>query len=205
MVLTDQPAAWTYKSQHTEIRLSKITVAALIKAAVIKLLMLSPFQAKRINIDTKRHDPISAVLSASFQTAGLIGRAAASMESEPMQAYKTAKAQGEHTSDNPATSDSSISENTTNSSLLLQHSEPTSSSSKDPTPARQIAYATAKSTTRLLLFPFKGLIIDIPLAATKGLRVLPSLYNDTTFSSHQPITDWISGSQVGFQSFRDGV
>ena len=197
MVLTDQPAAWTHKSHHTEIRLSKIAAAALIKAAVIKPSMLSPFRAKRINIDTKRHDPISAVLSASFQTAGSMGRAAASMMSEPMQAYKTAKAQGEQTSENSATPNPSTSLNVTDPNHPLQH--------QDPTPARQIAYATAKSTSRLLLFPLKGLIIDIPLAATEGLRALPSLYNDTTFSSHQPITDWKSGSQVGFQSFRDGV
>jgi len=36
VVLTDQPAAWTYKSHRTEIQLSKIVAAALIKAAVIK-------------------------------------------------------------------------------------------------------------------------------------------------------------------------
>ena len=203
MVLTDQPAAWTYKSHRTEIQLSKIVAAALIKAAVIKPSMLAPFQAKRINIDTKRHDPISAVLSASFQTAGLMGRAAASMVSEPMQAYKTAKAQGEM-NDVTTSRVPSTSSNATDSTLPLQHFKPTSSP-QDPTPACLAAYATAKSTTRLLLSPLKGLIIDIPLAATEGLRALPSLYNDHTYSDRKPITDWKSGSQVGFKSFCDGV
>jgi hypothetical protein len=204
MVLPDQPAAWLYKIDRTEIRLSKVAAAALLKAAVIKPSMLSPFRAKRINIDTKRHDPVSAVLSASFQTAGSMGRAAAGMVSEPMQAYKTAKARGEP-SQTPATSDSSTSETTTALSLPLQQREPASSSPQDPTPARQIAYATAKSTSRLLLFPLKGLIIDIPLAATEGMRALPLLYNDHSYSDRRPITDWKSGSQVGLQSFREGV
>jgi hypothetical protein len=204
IVLPDQPASWTYKSQRTEIRLSKIAAAALIKAAVIKPAMLSPFRAKRINIDTKRTDPVSAVLSASFQTAGSMGRAAASMVSEPMQAYKTAKAHGE-TSEKPATTTSSTSENGTDPNLPLQLRGATLPSPQDPTPARQVAYASAKSTGRLLLFPLKGLIVDIPLAAAEGMRALPLLYGDRSYSERKPITDWKSGSQVGFQSFRDGL
>jgi hypothetical protein len=206
MVMPDQSAAWIYKSHCTEIRLSKIAAAALINAAVMKPSMLSPFRAKQINIDTKRHDPVSAVLSASFQTAGSMGRAAASIVSEPIQAYKTAKAQSEKPATSPsvsraATSASSTSEHATDPSLLLA----ASTSPQDPTPARQIAYATAKSTSRLLLFPLKGLIVDIPLAATEGLRALPLLYNDTSYSDRKPITDWKSGSQVGLQSFCDGI
>lgn len=206
MVMPDQSAAWIYKSHCTEIRLSKIAAAALINAAVMKPSMLSPFRAKQINIDTKRHDPVSAVLSASFQTAGSMGRAAASMVFEPIQAYKTAKAQGEKPATSPsvsraATSASSTSEHSTDQSLPLA----ASTSPQDPTPARQIAYATAKSTSRLLLFPLKGLIVDIPLAATEGLRALPLLYNDNSYSDRKPITDWKSGSQVGLQSFCDGV
>lgn len=205
IVLPEQPAAWIYKTDSTEIRLSKVAAAALIKAAVTKPSTLSPFRAKRINIDTKRHDPVSAVLSASFQTAGSMGRAAASMVSEPMQAYKTAKARGEPraTASTPDSS-TSASEDATNSSLTHQQSG-TALSPQDLTPARQIAYATAKSTSRLLLFPLKGLIVDIPLAATEGLRALPLLYNDHTYSDRKPITDWKSGSQVGLQSFCDGV
>jgi hypothetical protein len=213
MVLPDQPASWTYKSQRTEIRLSKIAAAALIKAAVIKPAMLSPFRAKRINIDTKRTDPVSAVLSASFQTAGSMGRAAASMVSEPMQAYKTAKAHDESV-EKPATAPSvarststiSTSDNdATDLSLSTQRRCEAASSSQDPTPARQVAYASAKSTGRLLLFPLKGLIVDIPLAAAEGMRALPLLYGDRSYSERKPITDWKSGSQVGFQSFRDGL
>jgi hypothetical protein len=41
-VLPDQAAAWTYKSNRTNIRLSKRTVGALIKASVLKPSMLTP-------------------------------------------------------------------------------------------------------------------------------------------------------------------
>ena len=213
-VLPDQPAAWTYRSHHTEIRLSKMAAAALIKSAVIKPSTLSRFRAKQISIDTKRHDPISAILSASFETAGSMGRAAASMVSEPMQAYRTAKSHGWETT-TPKAATQSLSAPTTakcstpSLSLPLQpHSRPPLPSPPphhSPTPARQIAYASAKSASRLLLFPIKGLILDIPLAAAEGMRALPLLYNDRSFSKRKPITDWRSGSQVGLQSFCDGV
>lgn len=41
-VLKDQPAAWTYKSNRTNIRLSKKAAATLIEASILKPDMLSP-------------------------------------------------------------------------------------------------------------------------------------------------------------------
>lgn len=41
-VLEDQPAAWTYKSNRTKIRLSKKAVATLIGASILKPDVLSP-------------------------------------------------------------------------------------------------------------------------------------------------------------------
>lgn len=41
-VLPDQAAAWTYKSNRTNIRLSKRTAGALIKASILKPSMLTP-------------------------------------------------------------------------------------------------------------------------------------------------------------------
>jgi hypothetical protein len=210
-ILPDQPAAWTYKSHHTKIRLSKMAAVALIQANVIKPRMLSPFRAKQISIDTRRHDPISAILSASFQTAGSLGRAATSMVSEPMQAYKTAKLYDETSEHPPATFPSaqppstlSTSESVVDLNLELQQ-RGIPLSTHDPTLARQVAYASAKSTGRLLLSPIKGLMIDIPLAAAEGMRALPQLYGDRSYSERKPITDWKSGSQVGLQSFSEGV
>jgi hypothetical protein len=51
----------------------------------------------------------------------------------------------------------------------------------------------------------KGLVVDIPLAAAEGMRALPQLYGDHSYSNRKPITDWKSGSVVGAQSFADGI
>jgi len=71
---------------------------------------------------------------------------------------------------------------------------------------RQPAYASAaRGTGRLLLSPVKGLVVDIPLAAAEGMRALPQLYGDHSYSDRKPITGWKSGSMVGVKSFNDGI
>ena len=77
---------------------------------------------------------------------------------------------------------------------------------KEPKRNRQLVYASAaRGTGRLLLSPIKGLVVDIPLAAAEGMRALPQLYGDHSYSNRKPITDWKSGSVVGAQSFADGI
>jgi hypothetical protein len=169
------------------------------------------FSLKQFHIEPKRWDPITAVLSASFETAGSVGRAAAEMVSRSRQAYKTSKAQEEN---------SKLDDSSTSSSIVLQanpldsgrdaleteRSEHLPLPSQGPKPNRQMVYASAaKGTGRLLLSPVKGLIVDIPLAAAEGIRALPQLYGDHSYSERKPITDWKSGSMVGAQSFTDGV
>lgn len=76
---------------------------------------------------------------------------------------------------------------------------------QEPKRNRQLVYASAKGTGRLLLSPVKGLVVDIPLAAAEGMRALPQLYGDHSYAERKPITDWKSGSIVGAQSFADGI
>jgi len=77
---------------------------------------------------------------------------------------------------------------------------------QEPKRNRQLVYASAaRGTGRLLLSPVKGLVVDIPLAAAEGMRALPQLYGDHSYSNRKPITDWKSGSIVGAQSFADGI
>lgn len=81
-----------------------------------------------------------------------------------------------------------------------------STPAKEPKRNRQLVYASAaRGTGRLLLSPVKGLVVDIPLAAAEGMRALPQLYGDHSYSNRKPITDWKSGSIVGAQSFADGI
>jgi hypothetical protein len=173
--------------------------------------MSTRFTSKQFHIEPKRWDPITAVLSASFETAGSFGRAAAVVVSGSRQAYKTSKVQEKN---------SKLDELSTSSSVVLRTSPLGSGRDalekergqhlrlppQEPQSNRQTVYSSAaKGTGRLLLSPVKGLIVDIPLAAAEGMRALPQLYGDHSYSERKPITDWKSGSLVGAQSFTDGV
>lgn len=70
--------------------------------------------------------------------------------------------------------------------------------------AKQLATTSARSAGRLVLSPIKGLLVDVPLAATEGMRALPRLYGDRGYE-REAITDWKSGSMVAAKSFAAGV
>jgi hypothetical protein len=173
--------------------------------------MLSRFSSKQYHIEPKRWDPITAVLSASFETAGSVGRAATEVVSGSRQAYKTSKAQEENFKAGKLSTSSSVVLQTKSlgsgrDALEAERDEHLPLPPQGPKPNRRMVYASAaKGTGRLLLSPVKGLIVDIPLAATEGMRALPQLYGDHSYSERKPITNWKSGSMVGAQSFVEGV
>lgn len=70
--------------------------------------------------------------------------------------------------------------------------------------AKQFASTSARSAGRLVFSPIKGLLVDVPLAATEGMRALPRLYGDRGYQ-REAITDWKSGSVVAAKSFASGV
>ena len=158
---------------------------------------------------------MTAVLSASFETAGSFGRAAAEMVSNPRKPYGASKPQDTNTATlSPEEGDSSelsypapdAALKPTRDTSEADRGATTSTLSKEPKRNRQPGYASAaRGTGRLLLSPVKGLVVDIPLAAAEGMRALPQLYGDHSYSNRKPITDWKSGSIVGAQSFADGI
>jgi len=173
------------------------------------------FRPKPFIIEPKRWDPVTAVLSASFETAGSFGRAASEMVSRPRQANGVLKSQETDAATlslkkNTSSRSSSPAQETVlesrRAALDTERGGTVTISSQKPERTRQLVYSSAaRSTGRLLLSPVKGLVVDIPLAAAEGMRALPQLYGDHSYSDRKPITDWKSGSIVGAQSFADGI
>lgn len=75
-----------------------------------------------------------------------------------------------------------------------QSSEPSKPPSKNV--AGAMALASAKSFGNLYTKGFKGLAVDIPLAATEGFRNVPALYGEQV-RNNGTVTDWKSGAIVG--------
>lgn len=64
--------------------------------------------------------------------------------------------------------------------------------------------ASGKALADVNVKGFKGLLVDIPLATTEGLRNIPALYGDTV-RDHGSVTDWKSGAMVGGKAFMYGM
>lgn len=77
----------------------------------------------------------------------------------------------------------------------------------DDSPLKTTAKAAAgmgKSFGKFSGHMFKGMIIDLPFAATEGLRAVPKLYGEEV-QSHGEVTDAVSGFSVAGKSFAHGM
>jgi hypothetical protein len=63
-----------------------------------------------------------------------------------------------------------------------------------------VASQITKGLGTLLGHYSKGLMVDLPLAATEGLRSVPRLYGDEV-RDHGPVRGWKSGALVGGKTF----
>ena len=62
--------------------------------------------------------------------------------------------------------------------------------------AGAVALASAKSFGNFYGTSFKGLVVDIPLAAAEGFKNVPALYGEQV-RDNGTVTDWKSGAVVG--------
>jgi hypothetical protein len=70
--------------------------------------------------------------------------------------------------------------------------------------AGDMAAASGKSFGHLFTTYTKGALVDMPLAAAEGLRVVPRMYGEK-LRNHGNITDWKSGFTVAGKTFRYGM
>jgi hypothetical protein len=64
--------------------------------------------------------------------------------------------------------------------------------------------ASAKSMGKAVGHSYKGMLIDMPLAASEGLRAVPRLYGDEV-KSHGDVRDWKSGAMFAGKNFAQGM
>jgi hypothetical protein len=78
-----------------------------------------------------------------------------------------------------------------------------SSSKQTPVSAGKLASASGKSIAMFAPKAVKGVMVDIPLALTEGLKNVPRAYGETV-RDHGPVTDFKSGATVAGKTFAWG-
>lgn len=63
---------------------------------------------------------------------------------------------------------------------------------------------SAKSVGKVVGYGYKGMLVDMPLAVSEGLRAVPRLYGGEV-KDHGKIQDWKSGATFAGKNFVHGM
>lgn len=205
-ILNDQPAAWSYTKGDKEVHLSKVAAQILIDNGCTTWSSLRRYEPNPIHIEVRRWDPASAVVSSLVGTWTGMATSAADIVIEPIKAYQKPET-GANDELKPVPSSSTESNKDT--------SEPHSTTSKARagTPENnntsnnrfgRAALGSASGVGRFFHHFSKGMLLEMPLAATEGLRAVPKLYGGEV-QERRAITDWKSGAIVAGTNFQEGI
>ncbi|CAG2010349.1 unnamed protein product [Fusarium graminearum] len=174
-VIPELPASWSYKGKHNQIGSNDV------------LSSLS-HQPKPTYIESRRWDPITAAGSASVEVAAGMADATAGIFVKPYDRVK------EHRTRPSSPLDGESSDTRSQST----------ESKSDSATAKDVVGAFSKSLGKLAMTSTKGVLVDIPIAVTDGLRAVPNLYGEDVRQRGR-ITDFKSGAVVAGKNFCDGM
>ncbi|KAF5681233.1 UDP-glucose,sterol transferase [Fusarium heterosporum] len=199
-----EPATWLHEKGKHPMKLSKIAAEVLMSEKLIeaKHLKLNP-----ILIQTTRWDPISGGASSVLGTATDVAGSITGIFTKPVEVYqdeqkrfargsKDLQKQPSHAADSTFVEGDQLSpDNQRPGSAQRSHSSGAL--------VGKMAGASAMSVGKVGQIATKGMLVDIPLAMTEGLKSVPKLYGDNV-RDHGPVTDAKSGAIVAGKTFAYG-
>ncbi|KAB2570879.1 Sterol 3-beta-glucosyltransferase UGT80A2 [Lasiodiplodia theobromae] len=205
-ILPDQPAVWSAKVGKSTVRLSKAAAEVVLSESVVKAKALRMHEINPIYIETRRWDPITGGSSAILGTTADLTKAFTGTFYKPIQEYAKYHEEKVETKDPAANKELDSNGEMIIDSKRSVESELSSSAAPDQKSrslGTKMAASSAKSIGMFAPMAAKGMLVDIPLALTEGLRNLPRSFGDEV-RDHEPITNWKSGAAVAGKTFVNG-
>ncbi|KAI1371563.1 glycosyltransferase family 1 protein [Hypoxylon crocopeplum] len=206
-IIKDRAAAWAYRKGKVQLKLSKLAAEILVDNLKIHPGRLERYVPRPTVIDPIRWDPVTATTSSLVSTFKGMVVSASDIVIKPVQVYQRPSNDVGRTLDSP--------ESGSTVRLSPYDGRSIDSSKGDAQPrarsrgrdsCNNFGAAVAGSASGVGGFFkhfFKGMYVDMPLAATEGLRSLPRLYGGEVREIGK-ITDWKSGATVAGKNFVDG-
>ncbi|KAI6914309.1 sterol glucosyltransferase [Hortaea werneckii] len=207
------PAAWQYKHGRKRLKISKSAASILSAQGIIDERKPTHHATKTIVVDIKRWDPITAILSATLQSTTDFGSAASGAVTRPYKAYRKGRnaapdARRVQSGDSELSSVASHSSGGDRREAELIPPGDQREHGEDAEKIRErdmaVATASARGIGRVVATPFKAGLVDIPLAATEGMRAIPRASKDNAYAPGK-VTDWKSGSTVAVQNLGHSI
>ncbi|KAF4335646.1 UDP-glucose sterol transferase [Fusarium beomiforme] len=207
-LIPNEPAVWSYTKSRLSLKLSKIAAEILISSKSIDSKHLKPYQSNPILTETTRWDPVSGGASAVMATATGMAGSITGIFTKPVEEYRDEqKRRAGELKRVQARVPSTIQEKAEDGDRLsvkrLSDDSVRPRSAHSGTLASRMAGASAKSAGRIGHTAAKGMLVDIPLAITEGLKSVPQLYGGNV-RDHGPVTDAKSGMVVAGKTFAWG-
>ncbi|KAH8749750.1 UDP-glucose,sterol transferase [Diaporthe sp. PMI_573] len=206
-LVPSQPAAWTYNKSNKLMKLSKAAAAVLLAHDTVQLKQLSMYSSNPIAIDTTRWDPLSGGASAVMATAVDMTGNITGMVTKPMEEYHDEKRRRarelEKQERDGGSSETSRDKSSDDRLSVTSASSGKSQGKKHPSMAGRVVGASAKSIGMIGPNSAKGMLVDIPLAMTEGLRSVTGHFG-TQVRDHGRVTDAKSGAVVAGKTFAWG-
>ena len=166
-------------------------------------------EASPVIIKARRWDPVTGTTSAVIGTGADLARATSDMVFKPYQEFTRSSTSSSRPSVSGSSSSSTTNASRTNSQDLASLEEPHPTGIKDEDlrfdweNTAAAVTTSAKGVGRFIGSYYKGVIVDIPLATTEGLRAVPRLYGEDV--EDYVVRDWKTGAAVGGKNFAHGM
>ncbi|RYP44061.1 hypothetical protein DL768_009438 [Monosporascus sp. mg162] len=210
----DQPAALVYGRGKKQVKMCRPVASILVKNGKVERKQIKSYRPKPINIENQRWDPLTAISAASLSTIVKMAGATADIVVKPFEEYKRSSESAENLEERV--------ERTRRHSQApafamlplpgvgVPDGAEQSPSGTRPPPSRggeessgkpgAMAVAAVNGVGKLAGNATKGLLVDIPLAVTEGLRAVPNLYGEQV-QKHDAVEGFRSGVSVAGKTF----
>ncbi|KAJ7162111.1 hypothetical protein C8R46DRAFT_1103536 [Mycena filopes] len=199
-ILDDYPAVWKVNKGKKKMRLSKQAAEVLMRSSRLGGSALKFHETKRIRIENRRWDPITGISSAILGLTSDVLDATTGIVVKPIQALRQSRPPSSpphsNPSDAPAFSTSFPPEKADDRGEGSSRGAGAIAAARDyASTAGAMTAASGKSLGAVFATTARGVMVDIPLAVTHGMRSLPRLYGEDV-RDYGEVRDWKSGLVV---------
>ncbi|KAJ6026610.1 uncharacterized protein N7446_004790 [Penicillium canescens] len=203
-IMPTLPAAWSYKMGSQHLKLSKEAAEILTVSRRVKWVDLKRYEPQPIDIQHRRWDPVTALLSSGVKMYAGMAASAADIVIKPAQALMADRPKTGYPNSVGNSNTQALEDPVYGRPAGLDLPEDNQNRRNDKGRAATAVAGSAGAVGGFFKAFTKGVYIDIPHALEEGLRVAPRLYGGEVYDPG-PVTDWKSGGIAAGKNFSHGI
>ncbi|QPC60681.1 hypothetical protein HYE67_002912 [Fusarium culmorum] len=203
-VISGLPAAWSYKMGSRHLKLSKAAAEILTDSHRVKWGDLKRYEPQPIDIQRRRWDPVTALLSSGLKMYTGMVTSAADIVIKPAQVLMADRPDTRYPNSAGTSSTQALEDSVYGRPAGFNLPEGNQNRRNDKSCAGAAVAGSAGAVGGFFKAFTKGVYLDIPHALEEGMRVAPRLYGGEVYDPG-PVTGWKSGGIAAGKNFSHGI